>query len=434
MSLIPNIPNEMLLSVVLGGTLLSILSFYVIGLGRKIEGKDSRYYKVFSERLWIKSPLLKSEWLSQAMGDDCRVNVKLEALQPSGSFKIRGISTFMKQQYALNANIDTFITTSSANAGMAVAYTAQKLNCKCLVILDKTQNSNELLPVFADQYHAKIEFHGNTWNEADEYALRLVGAADDDQEQQASARKHANYCYVPMYDNVAIFNGHSSIISELADDYADGLGGDNDIYPDCIVVSVGGGGLLTGILSGLFQVGWSRQVKIVAAQCENSALYEAGKQNSFEPVPTKCISSEGVDLGYRAICKKAMTFGQKFESFNPIKSMLVRDEDALSICTLFAKNHHVVIEPLCGVAIAALYNNREYFKQFKNICVIVCGGNHIYFQHETVEQLVGVQNFASVTDEEEDEEKKDGSDVFDAHDEDDDVDDIDHYDSDAEDI
>lgn len=335
--------------------------------------------------------MIKSEWLSSYLSEDDNdnkdnnedngyiVNLKLDALQPSGSFKIRGISSFMKHKYLNNLDISIFVTTSSANAGMAVAYSAMKIGCKCIVILDNTQKDNELLNVFKKEYGAEIQFHGETWNDADEYAIKLC---NDNKE----------YLYVPMFDDPLIFDGHSSIIRELAEQYNNGLGGINDNYPDCIIVSVGGGGLLTGILAGLFQCGWSRYCKIVAAQCQNAALFDAAINNSYKPIAVKTISSEGVDLGYRAVCKKVVRFAEKFSTFNPIKSIIVEDIDVLNICTLFADKHHILVEPLCGVAIAALYKNKEYFKQFKNIVVFVCGGNHTYYNKKLLHQSNNNEN------------------------------------------
>lgn len=153
-------------------------------------------------------------------------------------------------------------------------------------------------------------------------------------------------------------------------------------HPDCIVCAVGGGGLLMGVLMGLYQVGWTSTTKIVAAQSENCALLDAAIQNGYQPVATKCISSEGVDLGHRALSGEVAKTVEKFKSFNPIKSMLVKDEDVLNTATLFGLREKVLIEPLCAVAVTAVVENKAYFKQFENVVIIVCGGNHIYFEKE----------------------------------------------------
>lgn len=125
------------------------------------------------ESMWTVSPLIRSEWLSHELGITDGVNLKMETLQPSSSFKIRGISWFMSKVLVESKDIDTFITTSSANAGMAVAYAARELQCKCLVILDETQKQNELVHVLKSYYGATIEFKGSNWNEADQYAHSL---------------------------------------------------------------------------------------------------------------------------------------------------------------------------------------------------------------------------------------------------------------------
>ena len=114
-----------------------------------------------------------------------------------------------------------------------------------------------------------MEFHGDTWNDADEYALKLYNEHNED----------GKYLYVPMFDDPLIFDGHASIIRELCNQYQSGLGGFNDSYPDCIIVSVGGGGLLSGILGGLFQCVWSRRYKIIAAQSKTAALFDAAINN-----------------------------------------------------------------------------------------------------------------------------------------------------------
>ena len=321
-----------------------------------------------SDNLWIISPLLTSEWLTSHIGGHCKaITLKLDALQNSGSFKVRGMSTFMKKQLRSNDKINTFVSTSSANAGMAVAYVAKKLRCQCLIILDETQRENELLSGLRDEYNAKIQFNGSNWNEADKYAIELC-------------KMQNNFCYVPMFDDAAIFEGHSSIIHEIKHQYSEQY---NLSHPDCIIVSCGGGGLLTGLMTGLLKVGWSQKCQIVAAQSCNCALFDAAVSNEYKPIAVKTISSEGINLGFRSVCKAAMDLAHRYNEFgNPIKSMIVEDSDVLKICSLFAKKHHVLIEPLCATALAVLYQNKEYFGQFENVCVVVCGGNHIWYKHD----------------------------------------------------
>ena len=54
----------------------------------------------------------------------------------------------------------------------------------------------------------------------------------------------------------------------------------------------------------------------------------------------------------------------------------MKDESVLKACVTFLNEHKTLIEPFCGVGLAAVYENREFFKNYQKIVIIVCGGNH----------------------------------------------------------
>lgn len=137
-----------------------------------------------------------------------------------------------------------------------------------------------------------------------------------------------------------------------------------------------------GVLHGVYRLRWLRTTKVVAAQSEHCAAFDVALRNSYTAVPTKCISADGVDLGHRSVAPSVLNMAQKWSKFNPIKSVLVKDKDVLSAATEFGMKERVMIEPLSAVAVAAVIKNKEYFQQFKNIVIIVCGGNHVHFDVE----------------------------------------------------
>ena len=138
---------------------------------------------------------------------------------------------------------------------------------------------------------------------------------------------------------------------------------------------------MSGIALGLLQTGWQHDTKIVAAQMEHGHLFEAGVKNDNKPKGVHIIDSEGHDLGVRSICQKAMFWAERFSFFeNEIESIIVKDETTLKMCIQFANQHHILIEPLCAVAVGAVYDNPQYFSQFENICIVVCGGNHCHIE------------------------------------------------------
>ena len=308
--------------------------------------------------LHVKTPVIYSNWLSNKIGTN--IHLKMDSLQPTGSFKIRGIGNICQQiiyndyNNTSNTPISHFISSSGANAGMAVAYSAQQLNVRCSIVLSKNDKHNMLIPKFKE-LNANVIFHGNNWNDADKYAREYCQNNDDSS-------------YIEMFDDENIFRGHSTIISEL---YSH-----NNIKPDCIVVSCGGGGLLSGIALGLLQLGWQHSCTIIAAQSENCKLFYDGVQNNGKSILSKVVACDGHDLGYRQICEKAMFWHERFKFFeNEIVSVIVKDEDVLNMCQLFADNHHTLVEPLCAVGLTAVYTRKDIFDKFSNVVVVVCGGN-----------------------------------------------------------
>jgi len=421
-------------------------------------GKEAS--KVDRSEFLNESPLIKSNWLSSSLSSGNNVYLKLDSLQPTGSNLIRGISSFMKREYLNDKRIDTFITTSISNEGIATAYTAMKLNCKCLIILplsmkdsmiakeeDDDDENNErqkaLFNTLEQEYGAEIQYHDSeSLDDTDEYAQRL------------GQHENKNYCYVPS-ERIAtplIYDGYTGIIREIQqEELEDSDNDDVSDETDCIVISCDNGGLLGGILGGLYQCGWRTSCKIVAAQSENNALFQAAIDNSFKPYPVNVISPEGKEMGHRVLPEKIARLSSKFEDFNPIKSIIVKDLDILNVSTLFAEKEHLLINSQSAIAVAAVYKNKHYFKQFKNIVIIINSGNNPYYNtkllyksikngkfndKQTKFDIIGTTNIkqqmkrANIFDDDDDrkEEDEDGMDYeFD-------LDEIDNYDSQTEEM
>ncbi|ETO35778.1 hypothetical protein RFI_01285 [Reticulomyxa filosa] len=129
------------------------------------------------------------------------------------------------------------------------------------------------------------------------------------------------------------------------------------------------------------QLGWQHQCKIVVCQTEHGQTLASAVQNAKEgekttPVRTHVIDPCGHDLGYHAICDKALFWFDKFAFFNnPISTFVVHDTDACNMCVQFADEHKVLIEPLSACAFAALFKHASQFSSFQKIVVIACGGN-----------------------------------------------------------
>jgi len=287
---------------------------------------------------------LWSSKLSDQVGGD--VYLKMDAMQPGGSFKIRGIGNLCAH-FVHNEGVTHLVSSSCANAGMAVAVAGRALGVKTTIVVSDVDKDCILL----ERYRllgSNIVYHGTEWNDADSYARKLGS-------MESSA-------YVEMFDHPLIFDGHASMIQEL---YADRQGK----APDCIVLSIGGGGLLSGVCTGLKKVGWEH-VPIYACQSERCNLLDAALETGT-PTPTHIYSAEGHDLGVRTIAQQALEFSREMS----VQSLLIPDKEAIVTVAEFLEDEHVLVEPLCAVALAALYHKPKLFERYKSIVVIVCGGN-----------------------------------------------------------
>jgi L-serine/L-threonine ammonia-lyase len=133
---------------------------------------------------------------------------------------------------------------------------------------------------------------------------------------------------------------------------------------------VGGGGLLSGVCEGLKRVGWG-SVPVYACQSERCNLLDRAMASGRTPTPTHIYSADGHDLGTRAVAQAALDCSAELD----VRSLLVSDSATLAAVGEFLDDERVMVEPLCAVALAALYTRPELFRQHGSVVVVVCGGS-----------------------------------------------------------
>ncbi len=289
-----------------------------------------------------RTPLLSSHALSSLTSRN--IFLKYEALQPSGSFKDRGVGALCT--YYAKQNVKGFICSSGGNAGLAVAYASKALSIPAKVIIPTTTPAIMKEKLLAENVEVIIE--GDNWNAADQLARQLS--------------EELKFAYIPPFDHPVIWQGYISLIDELQQD---------NVKPDAIIVSVGGGGLFSGLAQGLHTIGW-KDVALITAETQGAAsLAESVKQNKL--VKLDKIDTIAVTLGAKQICQQAFEWTQK----HPVYPQTVTDKEAVNACLRFADDHRLLVEPACGASLALLYEKRPILEQFKTIVVIVCGGSGV---------------------------------------------------------
>lgn len=289
--------------------------------------------------LSIKTPLLESLPLGEMNGT--RVWMKMEAAQPSGSFKIRGIGFACQYHYGKGAR--RFISSSGGNAGLAVAYAGRKLGVPVIVVVPETtsERARHLLQLEG----AEVIVHGKMWSEANELAMSLLTEQD---------------AFLHPFDDPLLWQGHASMIDEVVED---------GVRPDAVILSVGGGGLLAGVDEGLRRNGLDN-VPVYAVETQGMSSYNAALK-AGKPVEVAALTGVATSLGARQVCQRAFDLAKK----RTVVPVIVSDREAVDACLSFLDDHRMLVEPACGASLAPLYGKKLDLNNFKNVLVIVCGGS-----------------------------------------------------------
>lgn len=207
----------------------------------------------------IESPTDYAHFLSQKLEN--KVLIKREDLQPVFSFKLRGAYNKMVSLKASEREKGV-IAASAGNHAQGVALAAEKLGIKATIVMPVTTPRIKVLSV--KEKNARVILHGDTFDEAYEYALQLA--------------EEKKYVFIHPYDDPDVIAGQGTIAMEIMRCCKTAL--------DYIFVPVGGGGLIAGMAVYIKYLDPS--IKILAvepeeAACLNAAM-KAGKRVKLDSV------------------------------------------------------------------------------------------------------------------------------------------------------
>lgn len=266
---------------------------------------------------------------------------KMDALQPCGSFKMRGIGAAAERAVARGAR--ALVCPSGGNAGFAAAHAGAQLQVATTIVVPQTTLAGVRDRIAA--LGAAVIVHGAAWDESNELALAMA-------REQGAAYLHA-------FDAPDVWDGHATLIDECV---ADG------VEFDAVACCVGGGGLLIGIVQGLQRNGL-HHVPVIAVETEGAASYAAAVA-AGAPVTLPALGSIATSLGARRVCQRAVDVAREHE----IISLTVGDAQAVAACVKFADEYRTLVEPACGATLAALDVHAGHFARFDRVLVEVCGG------------------------------------------------------------
>ena len=312
------------------------------------------------------TPLIESTTLSRSA--HCRIFLKLENLQPSGSFKSRGIGNLIHSRatQALHTQCQRplhFYSSSGGNAGLAAVTAAKSLGYKCTVVVP-TSTEEAIIAKLKAAGATDVLAIGDAWKEADEHLREVV--------MKDAERKGEEAVYVPPFDDPRVWDGHATIVQELARQMPDGE------RPDAIICSVGGGGLFIGVMQGCEAVGWEADTRVLAVETAGAESLNDSLM-AGELVTMKKITSVAKSLGAARVANRAFELAQR----KNVNSVVLSDAEACMGCWRFVDDERILVEPACGVSIALAYQP-EKLKQLvpglnenSKVVIVVCGGSRI---------------------------------------------------------
>ncbi|WP_027802108.1 hydroxyectoine utilization dehydratase EutB [Paraburkholderia dilworthii] len=320
---------------------------------RRIEGRVCR------------TPLVESPSLSAIAGTP--VFLKLETVQPTGSFKLRGATNAVAQLSEQGCR--KVVTASTGNHGRAVAHAARALGIEATVCLSALVPRNKVEAVRA--LGAQVRIVGKSQDEAEHEALRLV--------------REERFAYVPPFDDLNVIAGQATIGLEIV-----------EALPDVahIVVPLSGGGLFAGVA--------------FAAKSANSAIRMSGvtmargaamhaSLAAGRPVLVDEVETLADSLGGGIGLENRYTYQLTRDL---IDDTVLLDEASIARGIVHAYQHErLVVEGAAAVGIAALLDGRLHDVRVPRgpVVLIVTGSNIDIDLHRRIVNAMPAQSHSPET-------------------------------------
>jgi threonine dehydratase len=290
------------------------------------------------------TPLVQSASLSRIAGTP--VYLKLETMQPTGSFKLRGATNALAG--LVERGIRKVVTASTGNHGRAVAHAARVLGMEAAVCMSALVPKNKVDAV--DALGARVVITGKSQDDAQVEALRLVS--------------EEGFAFVPPFDDINVIAGQATIGLEIMESLPDTAS---------IVVPLSGGGLFSGVAFAAKRI--CEDVAMIGVTMERGAAMHASLA-AGRPVLVDEVETLADSLGGGIGLDNQHTFALTQELAD---SVVLLDEASIARGIVFAyQEERLVIEGAAAVGIAALLDGRiERADLMRGPVVLVVSGANI---------------------------------------------------------
>ncbi|MEM8890188.1 MAG: threonine/serine dehydratase [Bacteroidota bacterium] len=286
----------------------------------------------------LRTPVEHSPYLSKMCEAD--VWLKLEHLQITGSFKLRG-ATNKVLSLSDTEKERGVITASTGNHGSAFAYIADKLNCKGSIYLPPSAAKTKV--EMMRMYKVDLEFFGKDSVDAELEAKRVA--------------EEEGRLFLSPYNDREIVAGQGTIGVELEEQVPD---------LDSVLVPVGGGGLISGIAG--YLKAQKPEVEVIGCQPANSAvMYESIKADEILDIESLPTLSDGTAGGMEP---DSITFDMCKAWVDDY--IVVSEEEIRAGLRFLLEKHYFMVEGAAALSVASLLQQKHRFKG-KTVVLILCG-------------------------------------------------------------
>ncbi|HEX7206537.1 MAG TPA: threonine ammonia-lyase [Nitrososphaeraceae archaeon] len=287
-----------------------------------------------------RTDLIKSATFSKLTGNN--VYLKLECLQKTGSFKVRGA---MVKIHNLSDELkkNGVIAASAGNHAQAVAFASNYHNISCTIVMPKNASPSKI--VATKSYGAKVILEGNSYDESANSVKELA--------------KKENKIIIPAFEDFDVISGQGTVGLEIMED----LKNVDEVY-----VPVGGGGLIAGISVAIKSI--NPRVKIIGV--ESTAFPTMKKSISTNKI-TKAKEGYTIADGISIKTPGKLTFEIVKKNVDSI--VLIDDSAIVKTMFLLMERAKIVSEPAGAAALAYLISKKKSSERDKNLVSIISGGN-----------------------------------------------------------
>jgi threonine dehydratase len=292
-----------------------------------------------------------SSTFSRLSGGD--VHLKLENLQKTGSFKVRG-AAYAMSQFTDEQKKAGVIAASAGNHAQGVAYAATRLGIKSTIVMPIF---SPVAKIQATQgYGANVVLHGEVFDDALAHALKLS--------------KEEGTTFLHPFDNEDVIAGQGTIGAEVFDELQD---------VDVVAVPVGGGGLSTGIAVALKNL--RPEVEVYGVEAASAAsMYESLRRDKVTDVTGLDTVCDGIAV------KKVGKLPFKIAKDLFDGSVTVEELEVTRTLFLLLERAKIVVEPAGCVALSAFQHGKIDIKGKKAVAVLSGGNIDMSFMSRVIEK------------------------------------------------